>query len=709
MNKFGKRILIGVLLVSSFTIAKQASDGFRGASSGKGETPRAVGPNRREGEIPYQAYWGYHKDKSNQNLEGLFNKVVNEQVHLGYGLEMLPVSEVVLPFPEQMDVELSAISLYDGDGSLGPDNKIETYFIERQTGREVKGPDFTGEKYRVWQEHRLAAPLKVSALVLRKKKGVRLPDEIKFYGSYTPYAVAAYKKPAHPLKRMLGINAYPYNLQDKDPAVLQKKIAALHPYFLVRDYLDWQLVETQEGKFTFNPTHHGSWKLDEIYARHKANGKEILVCFKDIPVWMQETYPKAIRSHENAPMPYKPEYTTVENGETNYFNERYNADKGKPETYSQVAKAAFQFAARYGKNKKLNPKLVQVYTGTRWTADPANEKKIGLGLVDKIEANNEPDRYWKGRQANQSPDEYAAYLSAFYDGHKGTLGPGVGVKQADPDMLVVCGGIASSRPGFYQGLVDWCKKNRGYLPNGQVNLCFDEVNYHAYNNNFAGEQYAKGERVGVAPELSKAPKGLLDFHRINQELMGGKPIIITETGYDWNSLTQGTREINGKDKFTVQADWILRSSLEYAMAGLSGLYFYQLYDDGSGSSTNTRQYMTSGHVERNTYELRPAAQFLQQVRERFGEYVPVERLSEDPRVDQYRSPKGQIMYACWIPDETGRTGQYALSLAAPEAQIFTPTVGRNTLTVQRQKTGNGKLTVALSETPIFVTAAPNVK
>ncbi|WP_205501813.1 T9SS type A sorting domain-containing protein [Rufibacter psychrotolerans] len=688
---------------ANITAAQPAGNGFAAAASvtralvvaSSAPAPAPTPGTFVTGEIPYKPYWGYHKDKSNQNIAGLFDGIIQETVNMGTS-EILPVSDIVLNFPDKMEVELQKISFYDGKGTLPAGYEVKTFFIESGTGREIAGPEYNGSKYLAWIEHPLTTPIKVSAMIIRKRRGVTLPDEIKLYGKYKPYTPPTFTKPAYPLKRMLGINTYPSDNASTDPERLKQKIAAIEPYHVVRDYVDWQILETnREGEYAFQPTMKGNWRLDDIYARHKAKGKEVLVCIKNMPGWMLSTYPSAIRSSENAPMPYKSSYTTVTANGTNYFNEQYNADKLKPESYVQIARLAFQFAARYGSNTSVNPALVKAV---------GSQAKIGLDLIKKIEANNEPDRHWKGRQGNQSSDEYAAYLSAFYDGHMGTLGPGVGVKQADPNMIVVSGGIASTKTAFYQGIVDWCKKNRGYLPNGKVNLCFDEINYHAYNNNFDGEQFADGGRVGVAPELSLAPNNINNFHQINKEFVGELPIIITETGYDWNSKTQGTKVIGSKDKFMVQGDWILRSSLDYAMAGLSGLYFYQLYDDVSGSITNTTQYATSGHVDRVTLARRPAADYMAQVGAHFGDFVPVERLSKDPRVDKYRDPNGTTMYVGWVPDDKDRRVDYTLALGTDSAHVYSLRIGSEVMDVRKVKTNNGKLALTLTETPIFVVA-----
>src|SRR5690606_1634631 len=149
------------------------------------------------------------------------------------------------------------------------------------------------------------------------------------------------------------------------------------------------------------------------------------------------------------------------------------ADKSDPASYIAMAKLGFQVAARYGRNSNVDRSLIKAVT---WGDRP--DVRAGLGSLEYIECGNEPDKDWSGPQAQQTPEEYAAQLSAFYDGHMGTLGAGIGVKQADPSMKVVMAGIASPDPTWVSRMVDWCKKNR--VKDGNYTLCFDVINYHEY-------------------------------------------------------------------------------------------------------------------------------------------------------------------------------------------------------------------------------------
>jgi hypothetical protein len=92
--------------------------------------------------------------------------------------------------------------------------------------------------------------------------------------------------------------------------------------------------------------------------------------------------------------------------------------------------------------------------------------KTGLGLIKYIECDNERDKWWKGPKAQQTPEEYAANMSAFYDGNKGKLGKNAGIKTADPNIMVVMGGLANADPNFVIKMIEWCRKNRGLKADG---------------------------------------------------------------------------------------------------------------------------------------------------------------------------------------------------------------------------------------------------
>lgn len=481
-------------------------------------------------------------------------------------------------------------------------------------------------------------------------------------------------------KEMLGINAFEWNFGNQRTPIMPGRADFFLPFSSFRHYIDWRQIEQNKGKYGYNPTSRGGWKYDEIYEWCNAQNITVVACIKTIPTWLLETYPSEKRDVENVPAPY-------------------GADLSDPASYIDHAKLGFQFAARYGKNKDVDPALVHVEPAPHYNP---NQKKIGLGLVNYIECNNEPNRWWKpNKVAQQTAQEYAANLSAFYDGHKGSLGPGVGVKNADPAMQVVMGGIAKASPTYVNDMVEWCRINRGLKADGSVDLCFDIINYHHYAHN-RDEVKSRANQRGVAPELSRSANLADSFRAFSDEKVNGIPVWNTEVGYDVNEHSiQRAIPINGKSALETHADWSLRTALLYARHGINRLFFYMLHDV---SARSTSQYASSGLVDKegDAYTSKPAWDYLLQAGKLIGEYYYQETLSADPIVDLY-ALGDKKMYVLTIPDETGREKKFELSVGdSKEVRIHKLVIGSKEVQTTTQPVTNGKITITVSETPIFV-------
>jgi hypothetical protein len=485
-----------------------------------------------------------------------------------------------------------------------------------------------------------------------------------------------------PLKNMFGINSYEWNFLENPAApndrnvIYEANLALIRSFSSVRHYMNWKKLENTEGNYTYNPTYDGSWNYDLIYARCKQDGILVSANMKNLPVWMMNTYPPDQRDDENVPAPY-------------------GSDRSKPASYIAQARTAFQFAARYGYNATINKALVKVDSRPRWANDRINTVKIGMGLIKYIECNNENDRWWKGDKATQSPEEYAANMSAFYDGHKGTLGVNAGVKTADPNMIVVMGGLATANADYVQRMINWCKTNRGYKTNGKVDLCFDVINYHLYSNNGSILTH-KTATTGIAPELSEAGTIADSFIKV----ANGIPVWVTETGYDINQQSyQHAPPVGNKSALVTQADWILRSSLLYIRHDIKNLFFYQLFDAFPG---NPVQYSTSGLAEGT--KRRPAADYILQTSKLMGAYLYKGTINADPLVDRFQLG-AKTMYILTVPDQKNRTADYTLDLGkATAAVIHTLKVGADAMESKQVRTTDGKLKITVTETPVFVEA-----
>ena len=479
-----------------------------------------------------------------------------------------------------------------------------------------------------------------------------------------------------PFKNYIGVNGFEWNFQSNWSPVDETKGELIKPFDGFRHYLDWGRVEPDSNKYTYQPTINGGWGYDDIYTWCKENSITVLLCLKNCPDWLVNTYPEDQRDGENSPLPY-------------------GWDKSSPSSYKQMAKLGFQLAARYGSNTGVNPSLLSVEAQPSWAP---NQKLIGLDLITYIECNNEPDKDWKGPKAQQSPEEYAANLSAFYDGHLGTLGAGVGVKNADPNMKVVMAGTAGTKSWFLKRMIQWCHTYRA------DSLCFDVINFHDYSQMRNGEWWSWTPDLsvnrGVAPEVSPVGDSVQVLINIRDTAAPGMPIWITECGFDVNaSSIQRALAIGSKNTRATQADWSLRTSLFYARKRIDRVFFYMLEDVDINSPT---QYASCGLIEDG--ERRPAADFLLQAKNLLGDYHYDTTINSNPLVDRYKRGDSTI-YALIIPDEIGRTGTYQLDLSGTgvtQVKVYTPTAGQDHMAVQTLNVTGGTVDIPATETPVFV-------
>jgi hypothetical protein len=647
------------------------------------------------GKIPIEAARWYQVVNAENGLAGLFDGKLKESVQTGYN-KLLPNYDAYYPLRlgEQMTIE--RVRLYDfNDQNL---DKPFTLSVITADWKRIPIAQFIGDKYEEWVgpdprkpgEFRLKTPVSGARFLVINTWGA-YPAELELYGRYVPGSAAARQTlpPVRhtPFRQAAGVNMFEWNMEEASRAweVDEARIPAMRSFAAVRHYMDWEKLEAKPGEYSFNLTTSGGWNYDAMYERLKAEHIDVLACLKTIPKWMEDMYPLGARDYGNNPV-------------------RFGADLSLPRSYAEQARVAFQYAARYGSNKTIDPALVKVTAEhPHWA--PANQKKIGLGLIRYIECENERDKTWKGRHGYQSAREYAANLSAFYDGHKGTLGPNAGVKTADPTITVVIGGLAAHTTDYVRAMVDWCREHRGYRPDGRIDLCWDVINQHLYANDeqSSQSQTQKASR-GAAPEVAGVGAQARAFVKLSHELCYDMPVWITEAGYDTHPGSPfHAPEVGGKSVLQTQADWILRTSLLYLREGIDRVFFYQMYDENPADPT---QFSSMGLINGNKTR-KPAADYLYQTTQLIGDFTYQQTISRDPIVDVYRKTlpggKYQLAYVLLIPDERGRTGTYALTV--PDGQtvsVFSPEIGRQQMTKREMTSLNGRVTLPVSETPIFV-------
>ncbi len=638
-------------------------------------------------KIPIDTARWYQQNYTVGNLAPLFDGNPNSVAFTGWS-KILTNYDAYYPLANGESMTIDSIRMYDKEGVF-TSTPLRLYAIT-DTWQKKLIATFTGEAYNTWVGPYPArrAVIKLDTTVTNIRYLVLniynndFPGELELYGSYTAGDTAtSYTKTHVPLKNMFGINGFEWDFEDavKPRAINETKMTAMKSFRGLRHYMDWEKLEEVEGRYMFNPVARGGWNYDTLYQRCKQEGIEVVACLKTLPPWMINTYPLNQRDWDNNPV-------------------RYGSDFTNPSSYLEMARVAFQHVARYGSNPNIDTSLVSVYSVPKWFMDPVNKRKIGLGLIKYIECDNERDKWWKGRKGYLTGREYAANLSAFYDGHKNTMGPGIGVKNADSSIQVVMAGTASTSPDYLKGMIDWCKEFRGYKADSTVNLCWDVVNYHLYSNDEGSSQSGNSNR-GSAPEKSNCAAVARQFLQVSHQYSNNMPVWITELGYDIN---QGSPlkaiAIGNRSALQTQADWDLRSSLLYSREGLQKAFFYEVYDANVNAPY---KFASSGFINADTTR-KPAAEFLFQTNKLFGEYTFTQTLNQDPFVDKYEY-NGKMMYAMVVPDEIGRTANYTLDLGtAGSAVIYTPQAGSNNMSEQVVNTVNGKLTLTVTETPVFV-------
>jgi hypothetical protein len=246
------------------------------------------------------------------------------------------------------------------------------------------------------------------------------PDTTRIAAVNQPPINVQYAGNPTPLKNMFGINAYEWNFLENPASpndrkhIYEDNMALIKTFSAVRHYLNWDRIESIKGDYTFNPVFNGNYNFDIIYQRCKQEGILVLADIKNCPLWMANAYPVGMRDNENAPAPF-------------------GLSLNNPASYIDQAHVAFQFAARYGYNKNIDPKLIKTDTHKRYPDDIPNQPLVGMALISYIECGNERDRWWGNEETHQTAELYAATCLHFMMAIWASLGP---VQVLKPPTLI---------------------------------------------------------------------------------------------------------------------------------------------------------------------------------------------------------------------------------------------------------------------------------
>ncbi len=294
-----------------------------------------------------------------------------------------------------------------------------------------------------------------------------------------------------------------------------------------------------------------------------------------------------------------------------------------PQSYFAHADYMFHYAARYG-NTALNEEILKarVAEGQRFSK---------LQQIQFMEDRNEPDleNFCEDTGTHIFPPrQYAAFSSANYDGHGNSMIYSknfedllieypVGIKNADPNMQVVLGGLSDFDYGYLDDLKDaWEDICAGMDPVYPT----DVFNFHHYSDknntgfNFLGHGFSPEEDIVENRNLRQQMEDMVNH--VQTEFGPQYNCWLTEFGYDTNPFSfqaaipdytfdppidvQGNGSVtNFRDSYLgiivpnwlaiseqdrkllmgiiyeTQGQWIVRSLLEGSASGFEKMFIYQ--------------------------------------------------------------------------------------------------------------------------------------
>jgi hypothetical protein len=324
---------------------------------------------------------------------------------------------------------------------------------------------------------------------------------------------------------------------------------------------------------------------DAYYKSLKDNGVDIMLCMVGAPYFLAPADLAAGWVRERKPLDYglpmELPYTT------------------NPLNYKFYAQFYWQIAARYGNTTGQPDSLFRI--------SPSDTIKKGLGYVKYFElgmnectaAATSPDRH-------TNPEELAAIMSACYDGHKGAMGAGFGIKDADPTAIPVAVGLTSVTVGYKMAMMRWWDAHRGvgdypiqFLNEHFYNVTGGDVNYE---NTYArldlyGEPPEKGDFIKYVNEHIE----LRNSHTSAQQLK----MAITEFGYDEAPLGSiiTPNDPNLHNRGWKKALWTIRAFLIADYLGIDMFLQYAIFGLKyiSAYPVNTRDafatFATSGYLD----------------------------------------------------------------------------------------------------------------
>lgn len=518
--------------------------------------------------IPLKVSDAYQTNFTRQDVTHLIDDDHNTRFNPGYNLIILP-HNVVFDLSDYAPCTITRLVIWDGAGN---NYNCRLVLVNAESGKEDTVYTFRGDQYNKSDTIDLpvSKQMVASKFILRSATGGDgYPEDLQVWGIYTPHAEQVWQRPGIPIKNGMGVVAHPWDI---DFVSYPAKYLALKNLNVsgIRVYSDAYVNKDISGNYILNPDSRG-FQTEATFARLKSEKAAFLtqVCYQNQDLSVKQTWPSNKFSQLN-------------------FEYQYYYLRDSVFSYQTIAKDMFVLATRGGSNQNLPD--YPVYQTSYWWEQKQQMVK-GQGFYDVIEGGNEWNAWW-----NTSLDTYmgGAHLGAawsmMYDGHKGRY-VNSGVKQADPNLRFTNGGIASDQPDIFREMVEWSKRNRGYLPDGSVDIPLDLYSYHSYSS--VDGQYGNS-KGGIPPEIGMIPQAR-NMVYFSNKYGGGKPVVIGEWGWDVHPNSPlNAPSYAGHTAEQIRAWWAVRGILKFSEVGIYHAQWYRAFQDypNSTSDANGEQFAT---------------------------------------------------------------------------------------------------------------------
>lgn len=460
-------------------------------------------------------------------------------------------------------------------------------------------------------------------------------------------------------------------------AFIDDPIDKLMAVGFVREYHNWEWND-DNNNYVGYPNNkikwtHENWDFDSFYQKINEAGLTISPCIQGKVRWLH----KEPGNFSDKPVDEKESNTT------------------DPASYQKKSHFMYQFAARYGASFVIDKNLTLADKQTR---------KSGMNLVHYLEDWNEQNKGWEGKKAKFSAEEYAAMASADYDGHCKTMQMGsatFGIKNADPSMKFVMGGLVGLNLKYIKQMKTWFEKNRA-----DKKFAADVLNFHVY-----GWKYDKGWSGGgppKSPEESNFKERLEEITEYRDKYLPGLEVWVSEFGWDTNPGSPlCAPPIGSFDIQEVQAQWLVRSYLAFAAAGVDRAQMYMLRDVDSKSPI---WYASCGLVgQKGDWKPKKSWFYVYTLKNilknmKYAGEIP----STNPAITIYKfkeSGTKKQVYAIWAKTSSGYNVKgYKLKIkdegdVASLIELKADNIEGNTSNLNLQ---NGEVVIDVSERPVFV-------